>query len=44
MRRCDEADGDKAIPEDLFDEHGELDEAHIFCARCTDYETNDEVS
>ena len=43
IRLCEEAGGDRAIPRELFDEDGELDEHHIFCARCTDYETNDEA-
>ncbi|KAK9810991.1 hypothetical protein WJX73_003945 [Symbiochloris irregularis] len=42
IRLCEEAQGDRPIPADRFDEDGELDEQHIFCARCTDFDTNDE--
>lgn len=43
IRLCDEAGGDRPIPQELFDDDGELDECHIFCARCTDYDTSDEA-
>lgn len=43
IRLCEEAEGDRAIPAECFDEDGELDEQHIFCARCSDSDTNDEV-
>ena len=33
LRQCDEAQGDRSIPQELFDAEGELDEQHIFCAR-----------
>lgn len=34
LRVCDEAEGDRAIPAELFDADGELDQRHIFCAKC----------
>ena len=34
MRYCDEAEGDRPIPAELFDETGELDLDHIFCSKC----------
>ena len=34
LRVCDEAEGDATIPEALFDDDGELDEAHILCSKC----------
>ena len=41
MKLCEEAEGDKAIPAELYDADGELDEAHIFCAKCLDKESFD---
>lgn len=45
IRECvkvvDEAEGDKAIPAELFDEDGEIDLDHIFCAKCQGNESSD---
>ncbi|KAL4521386.1 hypothetical protein Ndes2437B_g08023 [Nannochloris sp. 'desiccata'] len=46
IRECvkvvDEAEGDKAIPAELFDEDGELDLDYIFCAKCQGNESTDD--
>jgi hypothetical protein len=34
LKACEEAGGDAVIPAALYDPSGELDEAHIFCAKC----------
>ena len=41
MSLCDAPPGLKAIPAELFDEEGELEEHHIFCAVCYSYEMAD---
>ena len=38
---CDEAEGAVPLPEDAFDENGEIDEAHIFCSICRSGESTD---
>ncbi len=38
---CDAPPGLKSIPAHLFDEEGELEEEHIFCAVCLSYEMTD---
>lgn len=42
VRVCEEAQGDTAIAADLFDSDGELDETHIFCARCRGRDSHDD--
>lgn len=40
MRECEESGGDKAIAEEHWDgEDGEIEELHIFCAKCLDPES-----
>ena len=34
LKACEEASGDAVIPADKYDPSGELDEEHIFCAKC----------
>ncbi len=34
LKACEEAGGDAVIPAELYDPNGELDEEHIFCAKC----------
>ena len=41
VKYCDEAEGDQSIPEDAYDDAGELDAASIFCAKCLSYEAYD---
>ena len=41
VKVCDEAEGDKSIPDELFDSDGELDLDHIFCAKCKGNESTD---
>ena len=41
VKFCDEAEGDKAIPEDAFDEDGELEACDIFCAKCLSKDSHD---
>ena len=41
MRLCDVSEGEQAIPDELFDSDGELDEEHILCARCTDHDNSE---
>ena len=36
VRLCEESEGERPIPPELFDEDGELDEEFIFCCRCTE--------
>ena len=38
VRLCEESQGERPIPPELFDEDGELDEEFIFCCRCTQIE------
>lgn len=42
VKYCDEAEGDKSIPAELFDEDGELDLDHIFCSKCGGNESTDD--
>ncbi|GIL65996.1 hypothetical protein Vafri_19637 [Volvox africanus] len=39
---CDAPPGLRSIPAELFDEEGELEEHHIFCAVCHSYEMADD--
>ncbi|GIL84557.1 hypothetical protein Vretimale_14607 [Volvox reticuliferus] len=39
---CDAPPGLRSIPAELFDEEGELEEHHIFCAVCYSYEMADD--
>lgn len=41
IKFCDDAEGDKSIPKDAFDEDGELEAAAIFCAKCLSKESHD---
>lgn len=41
IRACEEAEGHKKIPDEAFDEDGELDESAIFCSKCDVYEDFD---
>ncbi|KAK9846396.1 hypothetical protein WJX81_002962 [Elliptochloris bilobata] len=34
LKACQEAGGDAVIPAEVYDANGELDEEHIFCAKC----------
>ena len=36
VRLCEESEGERPIPPELFNEDGELDEEFIFCCRCTE--------
>ena len=36
VRQCEDSEGERPIPPELFDEDGELEEQFIFCCRCTD--------
>ena len=42
VRVCDEAEGDTAIPKELYDEEGELDMKHIICSKCQGQECDDD--
>lgn len=35
LKACEEAGGDAVIPAEVYDPNGELDEEHIFCAKCS---------
>lgn len=41
IKYCDEAEGDQSIPEDAYDDAGELDAGCIFCAKCLSFESYD---
>lgn len=34
LKACEDAGGDAVIPAEKYDPSGELDEEHIFCAKC----------
>ena len=42
VRICDEAGGDKAIPQECFDEEGEVDCNDIFCGKCRSSDSTDD--
>jgi hypothetical protein len=42
VRVCDEADGDKKIPAELYDQDGELELDDIFCAKCLGNHSTDD--
>ena len=42
VRICDEAGGDKAIPQECFDEEGEVDCNDIFCGKCRASDSTDD--
>lgn len=42
VRVCDEAEGDKKIPAELYDEDGELELDDIFCAKCLENHASDD--
>ena len=39
---CEEAGGDRAIPQDAYDSEGEVDASDIFCGRCHEMESYDD--
>jgi hypothetical protein len=42
VRVCDEAEGDKRIPAEMYDEDGELELDDIFCAKCLGNHSTDD--
>lgn len=34
VKFCEDSEGDKPIPQELFDEDGEIEEENICCSRC----------
>ena len=41
IKYCDEAEGDQSIPQDAYDDGGELEASAIFCAKCLSFESFD---
>lgn len=41
VKVCDEAEGDQAIPAELFDSDGELELDNLFCSKCRGNDSTD---